>query len=236
MIQKIQKTLLHEVVVKQLVESIRLGEFKKGNKLPCEKKLCELYGVSRVTMRAALKKLSEMEFIETRQGMGSIVLVDSDDPRVSAHFSLSVKSMKSNFESTMQARMLLEPALVYTIAKEAADEDIQALISKSNALETEKTDVSAQVLEDFHLLLGETIHNPMISDFLAQLRALENDALSRTPTLPEQNADFRKNCAAFHHKIITAIADRRADMAYLYMKEHIYYLSEQFSVFFQTND
>lgn len=232
MIQKIQKTKLHEAVVKQIIEMISLGIYKYGEKLPSEKQLCESFGVSRVTMREALKQLAELEFIQTRQGMGSVVTVHSDDPRVSTQFSSSVAVMENNFRYTMQARLLLEPMIVFTLANTATDEELTMLKDKLMPI-LDSDDPAAFYLEDFHLAVAELLHNPLVLDFIAQLRALENDAPSRLPTLPEKNIEFRRRNNESHKRILAAMLDRQADLAYLYMKEHILYLKGEFDDFFQ---
>lgn len=236
MIEKIQKTPLHEIVVKQIVESISLGIYQEGDKLPSENNLCELYGVSRITMRKALKQLVNMGFIETRQGCGSTVIVRPDDPRVFARFTSSIKDMRYNFEWTMQARLLLEPMLVSAVARTASDDVLQGLAEKFKAGAPKEDDPSPASLEVFHLMIAEAFGNPLIYDFLAQLRTLENDAPSHTPSLPEKRVEFRKENYHQHQKILNAILNRQSDMAYLYMKEHILYLSGQFNDFFHKID
>lgn len=237
MIQKIQRTKLHEVVVKQVVELISIGMYKNGDKLPSEKQLCELYGVSRVTMREALKQLSELGFIETRQGLGSIVCVDADDLRISAQITSSIHEMKNTFDCTMQARLLLEPMLAYTIASTASDEDLKTLEEKIRMdNNNNQNDPSSVSLENFHIYLSETLHNPLIADFLSQLRTLENDAPQQLPSLPDKHINFRTENYRQHQLIMNSILSRQPDMAYLHMKEHILYLSGQFNRYFDSVD
>lgn len=231
MIQKIHKTKLHEVVIKQIVEMISLGMYKPGDKLPSEKQLCSSFGVSRVTMREALKELAALEFIETKQGSGSIVTVSADDPRISAQFFSSVASMENNFRYTMEARLLVEPMLVHTLALTATDAELKELEQKMIPV-IESDDPSPFYLEDCHLFFADVLHNPLIYDFLALLRQLENDAPSRHPTLPEHNANFRRTNKQHYIQILNSIVHRQPDMAYLYMKEHILYLRNSFESFF----
>ena len=62
-----------DYVVEQLKESIISGEFKSGDQLPPEGALCEKFGVSRITVREALKKLNMMGLVEIKQGKGTFV-------------------------------------------------------------------------------------------------------------------------------------------------------------------
>lgn len=63
-----------------LTEDIRTGKHQIGAALPTEKELCESFGVSRHTVREALRQLEQLGLIMRRQGSGSTVIADS--PRV----------------------------------------------------------------------------------------------------------------------------------------------------------
>lgn len=56
-----------------LRNQILKGSYSPGEKLPTERRICELYGVSRITCRHALRLLQEHGFIERYQGRGTIV-------------------------------------------------------------------------------------------------------------------------------------------------------------------
>ena len=62
-----------DYVVEQLKEQIVSGAYKSGDQLPPEGALCELFGVSRITVREALKKLNMMGLVEIKQGKGTFV-------------------------------------------------------------------------------------------------------------------------------------------------------------------
>jgi DNA-binding FadR family transcriptional regulator len=65
----IRQFRVSEVITEQLKQSILLGEFKAGHKLPSERDLAEQFQVSRVAIREALRKLENSGFIVTRQGV-----------------------------------------------------------------------------------------------------------------------------------------------------------------------
>ena len=220
MIEKIQKTPLHEIVVKQIVESISLGIYRKGDRLPSENNLCALYGVSRITMRKALKQLVTLGFIETRQGQGSTVIVSSDDPRISARSASSGRDIRYDFQQVMQARLLLEPALAAMLTQTASEAVLQGLKGKFRGEATGGEDSSPALPEAFHLAIAEAFGNPLIYDFLAQLPAPENAAPSNL-TSSGKRIEWQEEACHQHQKILNAILSRQPDMAYLYMKEHL---------------
>src|SRR5581483_10000267 len=64
---------LHEQVLTALIERIVGGEFAPGAGLPSEAEMCETYGVSRSSVREALRVLAEKGLIEVRHGLGTRV-------------------------------------------------------------------------------------------------------------------------------------------------------------------
>jgi DNA-binding GntR family transcriptional regulator len=72
---------LHGRVAQDLIRRIRAGEWPVGSTLPSEKALCEQAGVSRHTLRHALRTLQERGFVELRQGAASKV-ISCTQPRV----------------------------------------------------------------------------------------------------------------------------------------------------------
>lgn len=64
---------LYHQLISEIIKRIESGELKRGEKLPSEKELGALTGVSRITVRKALKELEKKGYIETLQGKGSFV-------------------------------------------------------------------------------------------------------------------------------------------------------------------
>lgn len=73
-----------EQVYEKLRDSILTGEFRAGERLPTERRLCEILEVNRSSIREALKRLEQAKLIEVRQGSGCIVL----DFKATAGFDL----------------------------------------------------------------------------------------------------------------------------------------------------
>lgn len=64
---------LYLQIKEKIVDQIQKGELKPGEKIPSERELCELYGVSRITVRQALKEATEDGLLFSVQGKGTFV-------------------------------------------------------------------------------------------------------------------------------------------------------------------
>ncbi len=62
-----------DIVVEKILEQIIHKKYKAGDKLPNENMLCEEFGVSRITVREAVKRLSMLGLVSTQQGRGIFI-------------------------------------------------------------------------------------------------------------------------------------------------------------------
>src|SRR5256885_14411486 len=88
-----------EEVVAQLREMIHRGELRPGDRLPPERDLAKLLGVSRPTLRAGIRSLAAVGILQSRQGAGTFV-VESDGPPALDSSSLSLMASLHGFTSS----------------------------------------------------------------------------------------------------------------------------------------
>ena len=150
MLQVKEGPKLYEQVVDWIKNRIIQGIYQKGNLLPSEKELTELTGVSRITVREALRLLNEAGVIETRKGKGSYVMVDAGELQCETDTGENYKEM---FLHSTDARILMEPAVVRELAVSASD---QALRQIAETLEKKGSD------EDFHYAVVKALGNPIL--------------------------------------------------------------------------
>src|SRR3989442_13391914 len=69
-----------EEVISQLREMIHSGELRPGDRLPPERDLAKLLGVSRPTLRAAIRSLAAVGVLQSRQGAGTFGVKSEGSP------------------------------------------------------------------------------------------------------------------------------------------------------------
>lgn len=136
------------VNVDDIAAEIRLlidkGELPVGERLPAERKLCELLGVSRGYVRKALSKLEQCGAIDTRPQSGSYVV---------EHF----------FASLVQARIFLETECIRLSALNRTAEDLAAMESAMNDFaENDSVDLHTPKDMCFHSAVARGSHNPVL--------------------------------------------------------------------------
>lgn len=86
-----EKKVRYKVFYNELINQIKNGIYKNGDKLPSERKLCEIYDISRTTVREALRKLEEDGYVIRKQGDGSYVQMKPISQNLSKLYTLRNK-------------------------------------------------------------------------------------------------------------------------------------------------
>ncbi len=232
MLKKITGKKLYEQVVEQIKDMIDEGIYTKGNILPSEKELIDITGVSRITIREALKILADAGIIETIQGKGSIVLIDSNEFEKTPQMKETKSQYMKNVIDSTNARLLIEPEIAKQAAKIATSQDIKKM---EMAISNKKLNLKAgEFANDFHLVIADIVKVSPISKFLKELIELEE--VSKPPLSliePENQKEISKEIDLQHRKILNAIKEHNSEFAYFYMKEHQTYLLEKYEEYFR---
>src|SRR5215475_1498571 len=93
----IHKQDLRQRVVGQIVELIRTGNLRPGDRLPSERELVEIFGISRPSLRESMRALSVLGIIESRHGGGAFV-TELDATAMLAPLDLFLALSKANFD------------------------------------------------------------------------------------------------------------------------------------------
>src|SRR2546430_14593610 len=90
-LEPVRKTRIYEEVASQIQRLISEGRLRPGDHLPPERELAERFGVSRTSVRDAIRVLELMGLLEPRQGEGTVVTDRSPDPMAHSFDSLPVR-------------------------------------------------------------------------------------------------------------------------------------------------
>ncbi len=204
-----------EETVERLLQAIRLGVVGAGERLPSERELAERLGVSRVTLREAIRALSDAGYVESRRGRYGGTFVHDTLPAppepggkvdtVALEDALSLRYVLETGAAEMAAARSLSPAdrqhLTGTLA-EAAGADLDDYRRKDSRL---------------HLAIAEVTASGSLTTAMADARTRVNQLLDRIPLLPPN----LEHSNAQHEAIVDAILAGDAPAARRAMAEHI---------------
>lgn len=162
------------VIVSQIRGLVRGGKLPIGSRLPAERELCEQLGVSRLSLREALRVLESDGLIEIRLGShgGAFVTAPTADSAGRGITDLLSMSGLSAVNVT-EARTLFELGVVLPLVAERATEtdvrELRALCDEEERARDQGT-YSVAVSFAFHLRLAVASHNPAISMIIESFR------------------------------------------------------------------
>lgn len=215
---------LATAVVSDLADRIVAGEFAVGSPLPIEPVLCDRFGVSRTTVREAVKALEAMRLVEVRQGSGTSVRASEEwnllDPAVLAA-RVAHDDDLGILDEIIALRCQLEGAMAGRAALRLDDEhtaDLTDLLEQLDAA-CEDPDRYLDLDVAFHEVIMDMSASPLSR---AVITALNTQAFGSGPYIGHPTTADRHKSNAGHHEIFQALLSRHADDARHAMSEHIY--------------
>jgi DNA-binding FadR family transcriptional regulator len=214
----IRPSRVSEEVAEQLKQSILLGDFAAGDKLPPERSLAEEFQVSRVAVREALRTLENSGFIITRQGAsGGTYVTDLSFGHLADALLDLFLAEKISIPEFSQLRILIEPEMARLAATKVTPEYAKRL---REALALEELPVGS-LQEDvdrktaLHFILAEMSGNRF---FEALMRSLM--ALTKRVVLDVHPDPGVMHPAGLHQPIVEAVLAGDQEAAAVAMRRH----------------
>ncbi|WP_158896043.1 FadR/GntR family transcriptional regulator [Amycolatopsis anabasis] len=205
-----------EETVERLLQSIRLGVVGAGEKLPSERELAERLGVSRVTLREAIRALADAGYVESRRGRYGGTFVNQTLP--SPQSAGGPRPTATGLEDVLCLRHVLETGA----AEMAAARSLTP--AERRHLTGTLSEASTSDLADYrrkdsrlHLAIAEVTASGSLTTAMADVRTRINQFLDEIPLL-EPNLEHSN---AQHEAIVDAILAGDPEAARRAMAEHI---------------
>jgi len=206
-----------EVIVQQIKDQIKKGILKAGEKLPSERKLADLLGVSRASVREAIQALAFSGYLEVIQGKGTYILEMATQYDEIVNFFSEFSNYSLDY--LMEARIMLEGEFARLAALNASQEEIDVIERIFNEIAKSK-DLNSFVIKDleFHLTIAKATHNP----FMYGLMKIIGEMLYKeTQRIIGRSGDTRENTIETTKDLVQAIKKRNTEQAKELMCEHI---------------
>ena len=191
-------------IIAQIRDSILSGLLKPGDRLASEKELIEQFGVSKATMREALRVLEVMGLIEIRKGIAGGAFVAEVDMRTTIHSIINFLHFHaiSIYEITM-LRYIIEPTMAQMAAVRMTDRDEENLREiLGETVRPGESELSKEI--GFHRYLARMAGNTisiLIVDFIDNL-------LQSVKAKLNLGFDFYQNVRDAHQVILECLIQR----------------------------
>jgi len=210
---------LSDRAAKALEKLIVDGVLKSGSRLPPERELAAMFGVSRTVIREAVQNLAARGLLDVHPGEGTVVTGPSTDS-VSESLQLLLRSRGTGIaiDHLHEVRRVLEVEIARLAAERGTDEDIADLEAIVEQLEAERgLEASAKLDVEFHRALAVAAHNPLFIILLDSIGGLLLAIRRMSFDHPETAAKAR-----YHHRnIFEQVKSRDPDAARRAMDSHL---------------
>ncbi len=214
----IKQMRVSEEVAGQLKESIMVGHFKAGDRLPSERDLADDFQVSRVAIREALRSLENSGFIITRQGAtGGAYVTDLTFKHLSNAFVDLFLSEKISIPELYRVRLLIEPEVARLAAGHINSHYTKRLkeILEAEEQPIQSLDEDFERKTAFHFTLAEMCGNRFFEALIGSLMELTRRVIQ------VGDPDFHFiHPAGMHRPIVEAVLAENPAKAALAMKKH----------------
>ncbi len=215
---KISKDALPKEITTRLLDMIREKALRPGDQLPPERELAAMMGVSRPSLREALRALALMNVLDIRQGSGTYVS-SLDTSLLIEHLDFVFSLDDSTYLELFEARKVLEAGIVALAAKKVTDKEINTLQEIVTRSTEDINDLEAFLLNDreLHEAITHVADNPILTRFMVSLSKLGLASRSRTVRIP----GVAEQTIEDHQCIVAALRDRDPEQAKTAMLEHL---------------
>lgn len=215
----IKQVRVSEEVLGQLKESILLGKFKSGEKLPSERELTEEFQVSRGVIREAIRALEITGFVALRQGpTGGAFITDLSFDHVGNAFLDLFMANKVSIPELADVRYYIEPEVARLAALNATEEDKKRLIEaqEDEFPAVKNTADRITQFQKVHHVIAESCRNHFYEAISKSMLRLTFEVVEAVE--PNHEA---LHMPGEHNNIIEAVIKANAEAARAAMKKHM---------------
>ncbi len=206
-----------EDTVERLLEGVKLGVYAPGDRLPPERELTRRLGVSRITLREALRELAAAGYVETKRGrFGGTFIIRQPEPMVPDE--ITARDMASGLDDALTFRRVVETGAADMAARASLSRQQRESLAECLAGMADAGSFGYRQADTrLHLAIADAAGSPLLTASVVEARVRLVDLLNAIPMLERnlEHADVQ------HTAIVRAILAGDPEKARRTMEEHV---------------
>lgn len=223
----------YEAVLNSIEADLREGKIKVGDQLPGERALAESHGISRASVRDAIRVLAAMGVVRTGVGSGpqsGAVVTANPTAGLAATLRLHMATNHFPVADIVQTRVMMETWAAVEAAAQPRNVDVEkqlrALLDQMQAPGLGREDF--HVLDAaFHVLLSSLAGNTVITAMMESLRSAIRGYVAAAITSDARWQEIVPTLREQHERIMAAVTAHDGDAAALALRQHIEWFHQQ---------
>lgn len=218
------------LVMNQIIELISQGKLKIGEKLPSEQEMTELFGISRISLREAMKLLEAKGYIESRDRKGKYVRSLTDNVKSSIEDLISVDHDK--IWELLAVRRLIDSEAAYLAAKNVSKDQkkrFTRLVERIGTIGSDNVLTSKEggkLYSDFFDILADSTRNTIFVHLRDTIAHVLTGAFPYSRKKLSRLEDSSNQIVDQLGRIIDAVDRKDAEAAKSFTIEHIDFLEK----------
>lgn len=222
-LEPVRRTKVYEEVAVRLRRVIADGRLKPGDKLPPERELASALGVSRTSVRDAIRSLQVAGLLEPRQGEGTVIRELSTETLM-APIASALLARRDLLADLLDVRKMIEPAMAREAARRATPDEVRQMeaILARQAARIEAGGLAIEEDSAFHDMIARASRNQVVLKVVDVLMDLLREGRERSL----QVRGRPQRSLGGHRQILEAIRRRDGDAAERSMLNHLEQIEE----------
>lgn len=236
MFKQTKRVTMGDDILAQFIDLLSSGKYKPMEKLPPERKLCEILGVSRPVLREVIRALNYLGYLESVQGGGTYISEKFLNAPISA-VKMCLALEKSKLMEIWELRYILEVESAGLAAERATTANMDAIRDAFFEYEraVAESDIGSRLVEStkaFHNAIAASVNNKTLMEFLESISDLLS--LSREKTMQVKGSSER--AVKYHRALMDAICSRDSEKAKQIMREHLLDVKQDIELYLAETD
>lgn len=224
-VEPIKRISVVEQAISKIYDLILSQDLKENDKLPPERQLSEMLGISRNSLREAIRVLDMLGVLRVDQGSGMVIDSSRVSDAVTKHLTFALLLNREKLHELFEARLVVETECAGLAAVRADQEERETLRRTYQELCASRTDRPKSIaLEiELHNIIARAARNTVLEKILSSLKQILKE--SREATVPRTGVSTET--IQVHERLIAAIEARDQASARTIMREHISAVAER---------
>ncbi len=213
-------------VIEYIKKQIREGSLEIGGKLPAERELSEMLGISRNSVREAIRTLDNMGVITSQQGAGNYLTGNFESNLVES-MSMMFLLNRIDYRQISQLRRALEMQAVMLAIDNITEKETDQLKRIVSRLENVKEESNVILDKQLHYNIALASRNVLIIDILQALSELVDQFIAdlRREIISTESSGLRLREA--HNQMVMSIVTKDKQLAYEAINKHFGIIDEK---------
>jgi GntR family transcriptional repressor for pyruvate dehydrogenase complex len=219
----IQQKRIYEEITTRLQTMVQNDDLKPGDRLPPERQLAIMFGVSRNSVREAIKSLEQHGMLVSRPGAGTFIAENNQASLTSAMGDAFARE-RHRLDDIFELRLLLEPQIAHLAAQRITQHELAELQDLMHAYKKNLEDDLPVFFFDqaFHDAIAAATGNQSIIRLMEQMHDLLRESRDEALQSPARNAKSMDD----HQTILAALGAHDPERAREAMTEHLTHTRE----------